>query len=122
MTDTTDYPPEKLAFLMATPTWCRKRAAEYGPHTEALITAILEEHAMRNLRKAQAILRLAEKYRDLIERVAQRALLFGNTRYKSIKIMLERGMTETPTLPRVPLSELGKGFLRSPDYFKGVAR
>jgi len=124
VTDATDYPPEKLAFLMATPTWCRKRAAEYGPHTEALITAILEEHAMRNLRKAQAILRLAEKYRDVIEKVAQRALLFGNTRYKSIKTMLEQGMTETlhTTMPRVPLSELGKGFLRSPDYFKGVAR
>ena len=64
MTDQTDYPPEKLAFLMATPTWCRKKAAEFGPHTEALITAILKENAMRNLRKAQAILRLAEKYSD----------------------------------------------------------
>ena len=62
MTDQTDYPPEKLAFLMATPTWCRKKAAEFGPHTEALITAILKENAMRNLRKAQALLRLAEKY------------------------------------------------------------
>ena len=56
MTDQTDYPPEKLAFLMATPTWCRKKAAEFGPHTEALITAILKEGAMKNLRKAQAIL------------------------------------------------------------------
>ncbi len=123
VTDATDYPPEKLAFLMATPTWCRKRAAEYGPHTEGRITAILQEHAMRNLRKAQAILRLAEKYRDVIEKVAERALLFGNNRYKSIKTMLEKGMTETvhTTIRGVPLSELGKGFLRSPDYFKGVA-
>jgi len=101
---------------------CRKRAAEFGPHTAALITAILEEHAMRNLRKAQAVVRLAEKYRDCIEQVAERALLFGNTRYKSIKTMLDKGMTEMPTLPHVPLSEVGKGFLRSPDYFKGVAR
>jgi transposase len=123
VTDQTDYPPDKLAFLMATPTWCRKKAAEYGPHTEALITAILEERAMRNLRKTQAILRLAEKYRDVIEKVAERALSFGNTRYKSIKAMLENGMTATDhtTTRTAPLSELGKRFLRSPDYFKGVA-
>jgi hypothetical protein len=109
---------------MATPTWCRKKAAEYGPHTEALITAILEENAMRNLRKTQAILRLAEKYRDTIDKVAERALSFGNTRYKSIKTMLEKGMTGTPyiiTTKAAPLSDLGRRFLRPPDYFKGVA-
>jgi hypothetical protein len=37
---------------MSTPTWCRKKASEFGPHTEALITAVLKENAMRNLRKA----------------------------------------------------------------------
>jgi transposase len=119
VTDETDYPPEKLAFLMATPTWCRKKAAEYGPYTERLVATVLEEHAMRNLRKAQAILRLAEKYRDIIEKVAERALLFGNTRYRSIKAMLEKGMTgmtDTGTKP-APLSELGRRFLRNPDYF-----
>jgi transposase len=74
MTDQADYPPDKLAYLMATPTWCRKKAAEYGPHTAQLINAVLEEHAMRNLRKAQAILRLAEKHHGIIEMVAERAL------------------------------------------------
>lgn len=122
MTDQEDYPPDKLAFLMATPTWCRKEAAGYGPHTAALINAILEEHAMRNLRKAQAILRLAGKYRDIIEKVAERALLYGNVRYKSVKAMLEKEMTGRPFIvSTAPLSELGKRFLRSPDSFKGVA-
>ena len=121
MTDATDYPPEKLAFLMATPTWCRKKAAEYGPYTASLIKCVLEEHAMRNLRKAQAVLRLAEKYPDIIERVSERALLYGNFRYKSIKTMLQKEITDIPSLiTHAPLSELGKRFLRSPDYFKGV--
>ena len=70
VTDQTDYPPEKLAFLMATPTWCRKKAAEFGPSTEALIAAILKENAMRNLRKVQAILRLGEKFPTELEKVA----------------------------------------------------
>jgi hypothetical protein len=117
ITDTTDYPPEKLAFLMSTPTWCRKKAAEFGPHTEALITAILKENAMRNLRKAQALLRLAEKYSGEIEKISERALLYGNTRYKSIKAMLENMITPEETPRPAPLSDLGQRFLRPPRYF-----
>ena len=30
-TDLSHYPPEKIAFPMRTPTWCRTRAAEIGP-------------------------------------------------------------------------------------------
>jgi transposase len=119
VTDQTDYPPEKLAFLMATPTWCRKKAAEFGPSTEALIAAILKENAMRNLRKVQAILRLGEKCPGELEKVAERALLFGNTRYRSIKTMLEQGVSEAhqgPPAP-APLSEIGQRFLRHPAYF-----
>ena len=117
MTDQTDYPPAKLAFLMATPTWCRKKAAEFGPHTEALITAILKENAMRNLRKAQAILRLAEKFTGEIEKVAERALSYGATRYKSIKAMLENGIAGEQATHQAPLSDLGQRFLRDPAYF-----
>jgi transposase len=117
ITDHSDYPPEKLAFLMSTPTWCRKKASEFGPHTEALITAILKESAMRNLRKAQAILRLAEKHSGDIEKVAERALLFGNIRYKSIKAMIEQGIDEIYPERSAPLSDLGQSFLRPPAYF-----
>jgi hypothetical protein len=117
ITDKTDYPPEKPAFLMSTPTWCRKKAAEFGPHTEALITSILKENAMRNSRRAQAILRLAEKYSGDIEKVSERAVLYGNTRYKSIKTMLQNMVTPEEAARPAPLSELGKRFLRSPQYF-----
>jgi hypothetical protein len=117
VTDQTDYPPEKLAFLMATPTWCRKKAAEFGPFTEVLITAILKENAMRNLRKAQALLRLAEKYPDDIEKISERAVSYGVTRYKTIKTMLEKEISDDEPPHRAPLSDLGQRFLRSPAYF-----
>lgn len=119
VTDHTDYPPNKLAFLLSTPTWCRKKAAEFGPCTEALITAILKENAIRNLRKAQAILRLAEKHSGDIERVSERALDYGNTRYRAIKTMLENNLVPTPELHTAPLSDLGRKFLRNPSYFGG---
>jgi transposase len=119
-TDPSDYPPQKLAYLMATPTYCRTKASEVGPQTEALVKAILSDHAMRNLRKAQAILRLADKYGKVsMEAAAQRALYFGNLHYRSLKTILEKGwvLESLPPLSSPPLSPLGQQFLRSPEYF-----
>jgi hypothetical protein len=122
VTDLSDYPPEKLAYLMPTPTYCRQKASEIGPHTGALIREILSEHAMRNLRKAQALLRLAEKHGQIsMEAAAQRALSFGNFRYRSIKTILEKSWFSlepiAPPSPQLPLSSLGQRFLRPPEYF-----
>ena len=120
VTDPSDYPPEKLAYLMPIPSYCRKKASQIGPQTEALVCQILSGHAMRNLRKAQAILRLAEKYgKERMEAASQRSLLFGNFRYGSIKRILEKGLDdpqESPP-PQAPLSPLGMRFLRPPEYF-----
>jgi len=118
MTDESDFPPPKLAYLMAVPTWCRKKAAEFGPHTERLISDILSDHAMRNLRKAQAILRLGEKYGPHLEAACERALAYGNWRYKSLVFILEQGLVqpESPS-PLKPLSALGQSFLRPATYF-----
>jgi hypothetical protein len=120
VTDLSDYPPEKLAYLMPTPTYCRKRAAEVGPQTETLIRKILADNAMRNLRKAQAIIRLADKYgKESMEAASQRALYYGNFHYRAIKRILERGLEEVSDTkpPAAQLSLLGKSFLRDPSYF-----
>ena len=119
-TDLCDYPPEKLAYLMPAPAHCRSKAARIGPHTEAFIREILGDHAMRNLRKAQAILRLAEKYGPAaMETAAQRALTFGNFQYRSLKTILEKGWLRADDPPQLslPLSPLGQRFLRPPEYF-----
>jgi hypothetical protein len=121
-TDLSDYPPEKLAYLMPAPTYCRSKAAQIGPQTESLIREILSDHAMRNLRKAQAILRLAEKYGPAaMEGAAERALSFGNFQYRSLKTILEKGWLRADNPPQLslPLSPLGQRFLRPPEYFAG---
>jgi transposase len=120
VTDLSDYPPEKLAYLMPTPTYCRKRAAEVGPQTATLVRKILAENAMRNLRKAQAIIRLADKYgKERMEAASQRALYFGNFHHRAIKRILERGLDEVSDAkpPAAQLSLLGLRFLRDPSYF-----
>ena len=42
-TDFGDYPPEKIAFHMRTPAWCRKQAAGIGPACEQVIGELLAE-------------------------------------------------------------------------------
>ena len=120
VTDLSDYPPEKLAYLMPAPTYCRKRAAEVGPQTQTLVRKILADNAMRNLRKAQAVIRLADKYgKERMEAASQRALYFGNFHYRAIKRILERGLDEASDAkpPAAQLSFLGLRFLRDPSYF-----
>ena len=105
---------------MPAPTYCRNKAAAIGPETERLVTIILKQHAMKNLRKVQGLLGLAKKYGpEAMERAAARALSYGNLRVSSIKAILENGWA--PPVPTaflsLPRSPLGERFLRSPDYF-----
>jgi hypothetical protein len=44
-TDFGDYPPEKIAFHMRTPAWCRTQAAQIGPACEQVIAELLAENA-----------------------------------------------------------------------------
>lgn len=60
-THTSAYPPEKLDYLMPAPTHCRSKAAQIGPQTESFIRQILGDHAMRNLRKAQALMQVSNQ-------------------------------------------------------------
>ena len=61
-TDPADYPPEKIAFFMRTPAWCRHRAAELGPNVTSVVAALMELNALYRLRQAQGVVGLAEKY------------------------------------------------------------
>ncbi len=46
-TDHGDYPPEKVAFFMRTPAWCRHRAEEFGPAIAELVGGLLAHSAKR---------------------------------------------------------------------------
>ena len=61
-TDFGDYPPEKIAFHMRTPQWCRRQAAGIGPSCEYLIGELLADNALYRLRAAQGVIGLADKH------------------------------------------------------------
>ena len=98
-TDWADFPPEKVAFFMRTPTWCRKRAAELGPSVLAVVEALFELNALHRLRSAQGVIRLAERYtRDRLAAACARALAVGDPSYRTVKGILAVG-TEGEAAP-----------------------
>lgn len=91
-TDQADLPPDKAAFLMRTPTWCRREAARVGEGAAALVDALLAEGGLTRLREVQALLRLEATFgRERLER----ACALGRTadgRMKTVRNLLRAGL------------------------------
>ena len=116
-TDFEHYPPEKIAFHMRTPAWCRQQAEKIGPAAAAVIVKLMEVNALHRLRSAQGIIGLAGRPgvgNTRLEAACDRALTVGDPSYRTIKGILAAG-TETPT-PTTPTAATGTpAFLRGPD-------
>lgn len=99
-TDHADYPPEKVAFFMRTPVWCRHRAAELGPSVVAVVDELLAEPVLHRLRSAQGVLRLAERHDPArLEAACARALAVGDPAYRTVKGILVAGTEHEGTPP-----------------------
>lgn len=122
VTDENDYPDAAKAHLFAHPMYCRTKAAEYGAHTERFVVTILASHALVHLRKAQAVLRLGEKYgARRLEEACEYLLHFETTEIHRLQRVLEKGV---PTLFRsaaepkkAALSPQALAFLHPPESF-----
>ncbi len=115
-TDNADYPPEKIAFFMRTPVWCRKRAAELGPAVSELVNALLENQALHRLRAAQGVVGLADKHATArLDAACRRAIDVGDPGYRTVKGILAAG-TEADdeaeaTIPTAPAHLHGRAGL-----------
>ena len=106
-TDWSDLPPEKVAFFMRTPVWCRRRAAELGPSVLAVVEALFEINALHRLRSAQGVVRLADRYTpERLDAACARALVVGDPSYRTVKGILAAGTehegTPEPSSPTAP--------------------
>lgn len=122
-TDVTDYPEKAKAFLFAHPAWCRKKAEEMGSDVATMVNQILEPHCLRNLRKAQAVIRLGEKYGPgKLDAACRHLLAFGSTYLKSLKRLLENGIPQGQEQRLAPvISEEGGECLHPATSFGEVA-
>jgi hypothetical protein len=97
-TDENDYPPEKIAFFMRTPVWCRSKADALGEHVSEIVAGLLATHALHHLRAAQGIIALADKYGpDRLDAACRRALEVGDPGYRTVKGILAVGADQLAT-------------------------
>ncbi|MBP2400752.1 IS21 family transposase [Streptomyces syringium] len=113
-TDKHDYPPEKIAFHMRTPVWCRTQAAEVGGACSEVIGQLLEVNALYRLRAAQGILGLRKKYGETrLEAACAKSLAVGDPSYRTVKGILIAG-TETDPEPETSGDAGAAAFLHGP--------
>ena len=119
-TDWSDYPPEKAAFFMRTPVWCRRRAGELGPDVAALVEDLMSVNALHRLRSCQGVIGLADTHpAERLNAACRRAIEVGDPTYRTVKGILAAG-TETDTTaktepPAVPAHLHGAQRLFEPD-------
>jgi len=119
-TDEKDYPPEQSKYIMRSISHYQAEALKYGEHVYNMITKIMAEHAYRNIRKVQAIFRLAEKYgHEAVNLTCKRCLYYEDLKMITIKGILQKELYRAPleeepvcTAVTAPL------FTRSPEYFQ----
>ena len=119
-TDFGDYPPEKIAFHMRTPAWCRRQAKGIGPACEQVIADLLAENALYRLRAAQGVIGLADRHApSRLEAACAKAIAAGDPSYRTIKGILAAG-TETGQPPACAGDGGAAAFLRGPASFANV--
>jgi transposase len=119
-TDFGDYPPEKIAFHMRTPQWCRRQAAGIGPSCEHLIGELLAENALYRLRAAQGVIGLGDKHDpSRLEAACAKAVAAGDPSYRTVRGILAAG-TERDQLPAAAGDGGAPAFLRGPASFANV--
>lgn len=97
------YPPWKVAFLKKTPGYCQELAGRIGPATGQVVEQLLSERPLDRLRSVQALLNLATDFgNQRLEAACQRALFFGDGRYRRIKEILNTGLDQAALLEPPP--------------------
>lgn len=90
------------------------KAAGIGPNTARYVEALLQPHAMRNLRKAMGVMDLAGKHpAGVVETASRQAIAEGAFTRKAFIRILEARQGELP----IPISPRTRQLTRPGDYF-----
>lgn len=125
ITDQKDYPESARHYLDKTPDVCLELAKAIGPSAYKMIKSSLEPFSRIGLRKAQAILRLEEKYsKERLELCCQRAINYDNYEYKALCNILSNELdkikiqSQDIAVTKTPNPNLDKSsYVRSSDEY-----
>jgi hypothetical protein len=121
-TDETDYPPEKSKYLLKTTGYYQQEALKHGEYVRQVVARIMTEHAYRNLRKVQALFRLADKYgSETLSLTCRRCIFYEDYRMSTIKRILVKELYHLPLVDEMAeqpqITSEGISFLRPAEYF-----
>lgn len=122
--DPADFPPDKLAYYMATPTRCRAQAADLGPDVTQVVEALLMTETSAHLRQVLGLLRLAETYGAArLDAACHRAVAYGDPRYQTVRTILLKAWDQQPLPPQPdpPACPPAGALLRGPSQFSTPA-
>jgi transposase len=114
------------AYLEWTPSRMIRWAAKHGPHTEQLITHILETrlHPHHGFRSCLGILRLTKSFSpERLEAACALALQIKGYSYKSVESILKTGLDRNNLLPeqtKQPIQPILHPNLRGKDYYSNL--
>ena len=87
------YPSYKHKYIKWDSDYCISMAESTGENTLQLIRKMLNEEPLRNLKGAQKILGMSEKFgTDKLEKACKFSIQFGNYTYQSINNILEKNL------------------------------
>jgi len=114
-------PKSHRAHLQWTPSRMVHWAESIGPHTARLFERIMSDkpHPEMGYRGCLGIIRLAEKYSaQRVEAAAERALLTGACRYKSVESILKNSLDRVPVPTAPPATTPPHDNIRGSEYFE----
>ena len=110
------YPPDTGKYMEWDTEYCIREAGKVGVNTTRIVHSLLNEEVIRNLRSAQNIIRLQNKYgEERLEAACTRAVYFGNYDYHSIKTILEKELDKHNDIFSPPERQLSDTYARSID-------
>jgi transposase len=114
-------PKSHRAHLEWTPSRMVHWASTIGPNTARLFERIMDDkpHPEMGYRGCLGIIRLAEKYSaERVEAAAERALLTGACRYKSVESILKNSLDQVPLSAPPPATTPPHDNIRGSEYFQ----
>ncbi|MGX1135682.1 hypothetical protein RKD49_007872 [Streptomyces glaucescens] len=113
-TDKSHYPPEKIAFQMRTPVWCRSQASESVTPAARSSTSCWRSTSSTSSVLPRGVLGLRKKYGDTrLEAACARGIAVGDPSYRTIKGILIAG-TEADPAPETSGDAGAAAFLHGP--------
>ena len=115
-------PKSHRAHLEWSPSRFIRWAGKIGPHTQALVQAILSErpHPEQGYRSCLGILRLAKTYgNQRLEAACRRAVAVRARSYKHVQAILKNGLDQAPPLETpAPHRPILHANVRGPEYYR----